>query len=103
MRAAKARGCTVIAKGEAIYSKTCAVCHSLMTMSAGVLPDLRFSSKAVHDNFQKIVLDGVLAKKGMPGFADVLNKEDVDAIHAYIIDSAKLGREAQLKAQQKAN
>jgi quinohemoprotein ethanol dehydrogenase len=92
-----------IAKGEAIYSRTCAVCHSLMTVSAGILPDLRMSSKAVHDNFQKIVLDGVLAKKGMPGFADVLKPEDVEAIHAYIIDSARVGREAQLKAQPKAN
>ncbi len=90
----------MIAKGEALYSNTCMVCHSLLTVGAGVLPDLRYSSKAVHDNFDKIVLGGVLAKDGMASFADVLSKEDVDAIHAYIIDRAKADREAQLKAAQ---
>jgi len=90
----------VIAKGEALYSKTCAVCHSLFAVGAGVLSDLRYSSNAVHDNFDKIVLEGVLEKNGMASFADVLTKEDVDAIHAYIIDRARTDREAQLKAAQ---
>jgi quinohemoprotein ethanol dehydrogenase len=90
-----------IARGERLFSNTCAVCHGLMAIGAGVLSDLRYSSKAVHDNFDKIVLDGVLTKNGMASFADVLSKEDVEAIHSYIIDRAREDRAAQLKATPK--
>lgn len=90
----------VIARGEMLYANTCAVCHGLMAIGAGVLSDLRYSSKAAHDNFDKIVLEGMLSKSGMASFSDVLTKEDVDAIHAYIIDRAKTDRAAQLQATQ---
>jgi quinohemoprotein ethanol dehydrogenase len=89
-----------IARGEALYHVHCATCHGMNANSTGVLADLRFSSRAVHDSFDKIVLEGVLSNVGMASFADLLNEEDVAATHSYIISRAREDREAQLKAAQ---
>ena len=88
----------VIAKGEVLYHQNCGQCHGLMTLNSGVLADLRYMSKAVHDNFKQIVLDGVMQKSGMASFKDALASEDADAIHSYIIQRAKEDREAMLAA-----
>ncbi len=89
-----------IARGETLYHLNCAVCHGMNAAGTGVLPDLRFSSKTVHESFNKIVLDGLLSNVGMASFEDLLNEEDVSAIHSYVIDAARTGRQAQLKAAQ---
>ena len=41
-----------------------------------------------HQMFQEIVHDGALRALGMVGFSDVLSREGVDAIHAFLIDEA---------------
>jgi quinohemoprotein ethanol dehydrogenase len=46
-----------------------------------------------HENFKPIVLGGALKGLGMVGFADVLNADDADAIHAYILDKANDAKE----------
>jgi quinohemoprotein ethanol dehydrogenase len=89
-----------IARGEALYHMHCATCHGMNAAGTGVLSDLRFSSKAVHDSFEKIVLEGILAESGMASFADLLTSDDVTAIHGYVIDRARQDRAAQLKAAQ---
>jgi quinohemoprotein ethanol dehydrogenase len=71
-------------KGQDLYHDLCAVCHGLLAVSSGVTADLRLSSDRVHENFDVIVRDGELAEQGMASFADVLEKEDVDAIQAYL-------------------
>lgn len=62
----------------------------------GAIPDLRYMPKDAHDRFTAIVLAGTNRKNGMPGFADGganyplvksrMTAEDVNAIHAFIID-----------------
>jgi hypothetical protein len=42
----------------------------------------------VHQIWPQIVLDGVFAARGMASFADSLDKDDVQAIHSYVIDEA---------------
>jgi quinohemoprotein ethanol dehydrogenase len=46
------------------------------------------SPLGMHSIFKDIVLKGVLAPRGMERFDDLLTEEDVDAIHAYIIDES---------------
>jgi quinohemoprotein ethanol dehydrogenase len=43
---------------------------------------------ATHAAFNDIVLKGVRADKGMASFASLLTKDDVEAIHAYVISRA---------------
>jgi quinohemoprotein ethanol dehydrogenase len=82
----------VIKRGSDLYTEFCAQCHGFVVNSSGVLADLRFSSKAVHQSFKKIVLDGVLLKQGMASFSDLLDEDEVDAIHSYIISRARQDR-----------
>jgi quinohemoprotein ethanol dehydrogenase len=41
-----------------------------------------------HDLFKDIVLKGIYLEKGMAGFDDLLDEEDVAAIHQYLIARA---------------
>ncbi len=75
-----------IARGQAAYNKTCRICHGGNLISGGMTPDLRFMSAATHEQFEAIVLGGARADRGMASFADVVSVDDVEAIHAYIID-----------------
>lgn len=86
-----------IAKGQAVYHQHCAVCHGMLGISAGVISDLRYSSSAVHQNFNRIVLDGAMIQTGMAPFNDLLTKEDVEAIHAYVKHRARQDRATQLE------
>ena len=38
--------------------------------------------------FTQIVLEGIYVEKGMASFDDLLDKEDVDAIYAYLVARA---------------
>ena len=97
---AGAAGAEPRADGPALYRVHCATCHGMNAAGTGVLADLRFSSRTVHDQFNRIVLDGVLSNVGMASFADLLNEEDVSAIHSYVIDTARKNRETQLNSAQ---
>jgi len=76
----------VIARGGQLYAKTCAVCHG--AEARGGVKDLRQMSRATHASFLDIVLGGTRARDGMASFADVLNKDDAEAIHAWLIGRA---------------
>ena len=95
--ASSATSATVI-HGQALYHKYCFQCHGSLAISAGVISDLRYSAKVVHDNFKKIVLDGTLVNAGMAGFDDMISAEDTEALHAYIIHRANQDRALQLEA-----
>jgi mono/diheme cytochrome c family protein len=74
--------------GGLLYGAQCAGCHGLGAV-AGPLPDLRYASKAVHEQFEAIVLGGARSRLGMPSFKDLLTAEQVRAIQAYILSRAK--------------
>jgi quinohemoprotein ethanol dehydrogenase len=76
--------------GGLLYTAQCAGCHGLGVV-AGPLPDLRYASKAVHEQFEAIVLGGARSRLGMPSFKDLLSAEQVRAIQAYILSRAKAG------------
>lgn len=88
----------VLDKGEALFQLKCSVCHGTMAIESGVLADLRYSSKAVHQSFNQIVLQGILLKAGMPNFSKDLDEEGADAIHSYIVMRARQDRALMLEA-----
>jgi Cytochrome c, mono- and diheme variants len=82
--------------GESKYNQNCAVCHGFVVKSGGALPDLRKMSAGVHDAFNQIVLEGLLASNGMASFADVLTEQEVENIHHYVRARAYEDREVAL-------
>ncbi len=77
------------------FSRNCAVCHGMLGISSGVLPDLRWSTyTASEEAWKGVVIDGNLNDIGMVSFADVLTPEDAEAIRAYVVTQAHM-KEAQ--------
>ncbi len=76
----------VVDRGRQLFQQTCAVCHGQNAI--GGVADLRHMTAETHGNFGRIVLEGLYLEKGMANFSDILSKEEVDAIHAYVIARA---------------
>jgi quinohemoprotein ethanol dehydrogenase len=91
----------MISLGSALFTANCSICHS--NQPRAPLPDLRRLDEGVHSQFDNIVLGGLLLPNGMPRWDDLLTKDQVHAIHAFLIDTqAKLHKhEMQLQKQGK--
>ncbi|MBN9569611.1 MAG: hypothetical protein J0H30_00800, partial [Alphaproteobacteria bacterium] len=57
-------------------------------LSSGEVPDLRAVPPEIWGQYDAIVLDGAMESNGMASFKDILNKNDVAAIRAYVLDEA---------------
>ena len=75
-------------RGRQLYGEYCFACHGANAIGDGSLPDLRRLPSIWHEQFKPVVLGGLMAGAGMPGFGDVLSEDDADAIHAFVIDRA---------------
>jgi PQQ-dependent dehydrogenase (methanol/ethanol family) len=78
------------AKGFDLFHRHCAVCHGVLLASSGEVPDLRSVSPEIWNQYDAIVLDGALADAGMASFKDILSKDDVADIRAYVLDQSHL-------------
>jgi quinohemoprotein ethanol dehydrogenase len=86
-----------IALGSALFTENCSICHS--NQPRAPLPDLRRMRRGTHAIFDRIVLDGALLPTGMPRFDDLLTQEQVQAIHAWLIEEQRTVRERELQLQ----
>ncbi len=79
-----------IAYGRTQYGR-CLRCHGFWGISAGDVPDLRYSPM-VYDRalLQQVVKGGLLRSGGMPMFGKELSGQQLDAIRAYLIHQANL-------------
>ena len=75
----------MISLGSALFTANCSICHS--NQPRAPLPDLRRLDTGVHAQFDNIVLGGLLVPGGMPKWGDLLTKDQVHAIHAFLIDT----------------
>ncbi len=73
-----------LALGKFFYQGLCATCHGVSVVSSSVTPDLRYLSAETHEQFNAIVA-GARADKGMPAFGHLIQPEQMEAIHQYII------------------
>jgi quinohemoprotein ethanol dehydrogenase len=80
-----------VARGANIYSDNCQRCHGSRDFAGGY-PNLWKMAPATHEVFEQIVLGGILSEAGMAPFADVLSKQDIRDIQAYL---AQLGSEGE--------
>jgi len=76
-----------VALGERLYGENCALCHGVA--ARGGVKDLRHMSPQTHAAFLGVVLEGQRAANGMASFADVLSREQAEAIHHYLISRAR--------------
>ena len=70
--------------GMELYHEVCTFCHGIAVLGGPAVPDLRKMGEQTHRIFNEIVLDGLLAERGMSGFDDRLSAQDVEAIYAFI-------------------
>tara|TARA_R110002110_G_scaffold415860_1_gene658759 strand:- start:91030 stop:93177 length:2148 start_codon:yes stop_codon:yes gene_type:complete len=73
-----------LAEGKELFANHCGVCHGLAAISADIIPDLRYLPQQKHEEFLPIVY-GLRSHKGMPPFGGILEPEQIDNIHQYIL------------------
>lgn len=78
-----------IAGGTILYQSRCARCHGGNVVNGGLTPDLRYSTAAVHAEFERIVLGGARMALGMPSFDGDLTPAQARLIQAYVLDRAR--------------
>lgn len=77
------------ARGKRLYHAWCFSCHGSAANSSGAVKDLKYISRATHDAWDKIVLEGIYASAGMPAFDHALDGRDAEAIRAYVVSEAE--------------
>lgn len=77
-----------VEEGRQLFQRFCARCHGADAVGDGSIPDLRYLEPVWHENFEAVVLDGMMEKAGMPRFDDVLDSESTRKVHAYVIKRA---------------
>src|SRR6185436_5485077 len=78
-----------VGAGAAAFGAYCGNCHGAGAISLGILPDLRYSERLRSaDDWQSVVLDGILEAEGMASFAKALDAKTVEAIRAFVIAQA---------------
>jgi len=81
-------------EGFALYQELCMGCHGLNAVSGLIIPDLR-GSAWLHDpdGWNSVVREGLFAKSGMANLSAFLDRQQSEAIRAYIIQQAWRGKE----------
>jgi quinohemoprotein ethanol dehydrogenase len=77
----------LLSRGLSQYYTHCVSCHGFIGKHSSQHPDLSKLSEAKHKLFKEIVLDGLLAQSGMASFSNTLSVQDVEAIHAFLLDA----------------
>jgi quinohemoprotein ethanol dehydrogenase len=85
-----------LAQGKELFAEHCGVCHGLSAISANIIPDLRYLTPEKHAEFLPIVY-GTRSQQGMPPFGGILDPEQAEQIHQYIIQRSHDLREELLK------
>jgi quinohemoprotein ethanol dehydrogenase len=79
----------VIESGRALYKDNgCDGCHgkAAVARAGGTVPDLRYSDRDTHLQWQVIVLGGTGSTSGMPAYS--ISPQDSEAIRAYVLSLA---------------
>jgi PQQ-dependent dehydrogenase (methanol/ethanol family) len=79
--------------GLSLYADHCMVCHGISGISSKSIPDLRNLPMFFYQNFNQVLLEGMMESAGMPSFNGVLTAQEVDNIYAYLIEEAHALRE----------
>ncbi len=82
-------------RGAPLYETWCGSCHGAGVVGVGLLPDLRRTPLLrTPDQFEAVVIGGARKHNGMASFAQVMDKDDVQAILAYVTLRANQDKDA---------
>lgn len=85
-------------RGSVLYHTQCSACHGPGVIGGGsAVPDLRYLDATQHALFEKTVREGLHEPAGMPRFDDLLSKDEVRLIQAYVLSQAAKGHAAERK------
>ncbi len=85
-------------RGSVVYHTQCSACHGPGVIGGGsAVPDLRYLDATQHALFEQTVLGGLHEPAGMPRFDDLLSKDDVRIVQAYILKQAAKAYAAELE------
>jgi PQQ-dependent dehydrogenase (methanol/ethanol family) len=79
---------SVVQRGQVVYQRHCAYCHGDGLRTGGVTPDLRWSAEGIHEQWDAIVLEGLLEARGMVSFRQYISPADAEAIRQYVLAEA---------------
>jgi mono/diheme cytochrome c family protein len=71
-----------IKAGASIYSRNCSPCHGSRMQNPEAAFDLRTFPPGEHERFVSSVTNG---KNQMPPWGDLLDKEDIESLWAYVM------------------
>src|SRR5229473_208571 len=77
-----------VREGKFLYASLCYRCHGVDAVAGSGVPDLRYATAQVHQQFAAIVLGGIRESRGMPSFQDLLSPKQVRSIQAYVLSRA---------------
>jgi alcohol dehydrogenase (cytochrome c)/quinohemoprotein ethanol dehydrogenase len=79
----------MVEEGRVHYARNCGGCHGANVFASGVLPDLRYSPMlATEESWRAVVIDGILADKGMVSFSENLTAAEAEALRSYVVSRA---------------
>src|SRR5690606_19431635 len=79
-----------IQRGATVFEAQCQTCHGRNGAARSTFPDLRRSPALESQQLMDtIVLEGVLAERGMASFREYLQAGDTEALRAYLISVAQ--------------
>ncbi|MFI5058428.1 MAG: c-type cytochrome, partial [Candidatus Acidiferrales bacterium] len=78
----------IVREGKFLYATFCRACHGVDAVAGSGVPDLRYATAQVHQQFASIVLGGARESRGMPSFSDLLTRDQVRTIQAYVLSQA---------------
>lgn len=73
-----------IGHGAKLFVNNCLFCHGVPGVGQGNIKNLGYSTKAVIDNLENMIIDGPYESLGMPNFKDRLNTVEINKIKAFI-------------------
>lgn len=78
-----------IGEGFNLYMQYCMGCHMNPGTGGGAIPDLTMSSHNIFDNYEQIVLEGILETEGMPNLGEYISKEELADIRSFVLHHAQ--------------
>lgn len=82
-----------VREGKFLYAAFCYRCHGVDAVAGSGVPDLRYATAQVHQQFASIVLGGAREARGMPSFSDLLTRDQLRTIQAYVLSRAAASSE----------
>ncbi len=80
-----------VLQGKTLYAQYCVFCHGGNAVSAGLIPDLRYSLANTYPAWDAIVHKGGLAANGMPSWHEYMTEDEALAIRDYVRHEVTMG------------